>query len=261
MKQTPLRIGLLIAVAGWVQLCTSCSDGKYAGTAQGFIRVQGHSLVSSDGKPIVAIGENRINIYDPSWNWDRLSIDEYIRHMADNGMTTLRVFIVSDIENEQTGGPNPGVLEPAVGRFNVDSDELMTPERARHYQRLREVLTDLATAKPRAGSALKATPPAAVRPVAASASHGVSVWALNGGSTAALWLLAPKDGYGSPVSHTRITIHDMPDGTWHVQWQDDVTGHPLAEAEARVSKGQLTLVSAPFTRQVVARLRLLHPAT
>jgi hypothetical protein len=86
--------------------------------SHGFIRTHRHAFRFEDGTPFIALGENRINIYDRSWNWGTLDIEEYIEHMARNGMSVLRVFIVSDIENEERGGRNAGVLEPAVGQFD-----------------------------------------------------------------------------------------------------------------------------------------------
>lgn len=86
--------------------------------AHGFVRVRGRSFFHEDGTPVIVLGENRINIYDPQWNWNGLSAQDYLRHMADHGIAALRVFIVSDIENEQTGSINPGVLEPALGQFD-----------------------------------------------------------------------------------------------------------------------------------------------
>jgi hypothetical protein len=87
-------------------------------TSHGFVHARGHALAFDDGTPFVAIGENRINLYDPSWNWNSLGIEDYMRYMAENGMTVLRVFVVSDVENEEHGGRNAGVLEPALGRFD-----------------------------------------------------------------------------------------------------------------------------------------------
>lgn len=89
-----------------------------AAPSHGFVHALGHALRFDDGAPFIALGENRINIYDRSWNWGTLDIEQYIEHMARNGMSVLRVFIVSDIENEETGGRNPGVLEPAIGQFD-----------------------------------------------------------------------------------------------------------------------------------------------
>jgi hypothetical protein len=88
------------------------------GRSHGFVHVHRHAFRYDDGAPFVAVGENRINIYDRFWNWGTLGIEDYIRHMARNGMSVLRVFVVSDIENEERGGVNPGVLEPAVGQFD-----------------------------------------------------------------------------------------------------------------------------------------------
>jgi hypothetical protein len=86
--------------------------------ARGFVRTSGRSLRNQDGTLFVAIGENRINIYDPTWNWRGLSMRDYVSYVAGHGVSTLRVFIVSDIEDEERHRPNLGVLEPAVGRFD-----------------------------------------------------------------------------------------------------------------------------------------------
>jgi hypothetical protein len=86
--------------------------------APGFIRAQGHTLVHSNGTPVVDIGENRINLYDPAWNWKALPIEAYLDHMAQHGERVVRVFIVSDVENEADGGRNRGVLEPVLGQFD-----------------------------------------------------------------------------------------------------------------------------------------------
>jgi hypothetical protein len=88
--------------------------------AKGFIRAQGHALIYADGTPVVAIGENRINLYDRSWNWRALSIEDYLDHMARHGERVVRVFIVSDTENEADGRRNLGVLEPALGQFDEE---------------------------------------------------------------------------------------------------------------------------------------------
>jgi hypothetical protein len=418
-----------------------------------------------DGTPFVALGENRINIYDPKWNWRELSIDEYLQHMSDHDLTVLRVFIVSDIENEESGGTNLGVLEPALGHFdervaaefdqimraalkrniqvvlvafalgfseddswkswqdnpystlrggpaetrfdffesqaareraaerirylaarysafpnllaidllnepewdggipevswgpwaqamarvwddadpyehlvtvgsvglhwniegderdwwsseacdivqwhlygkevydvhalamemtrkvketwsfdkpilvgefayggeakpdydhthvglwsaafsgagvlahsappfNEDSDELMTPERARHYRVLRETLTSLGTHAP----------------TQIEGSQGATAWALRGKDAAALWLLAPKEGYGKPVMNVHATLSGLADGVWRVVWIDDVSGETLAKSEERSANGTLQLTAPAFERHVVARL-------
>jgi hypothetical protein len=80
---------------------------------------QPHRLVFEDGTPFFVLGENRINIYDPSWNFEHKSIDEYVKQMADEGMTTLRVFIGSDavpVSASDTRGL--GCLEPKLGQFD-----------------------------------------------------------------------------------------------------------------------------------------------
>jgi hypothetical protein len=432
---------------------------------RGFVRARGPALVHEDGTPFVALGENRINIYDRSWNWKALSPEDYVHYMADNGMTVLRVFIVSDIENEETGGMNAGVLEPTLGQFdekvaaqfdalfrvaesrgvyivlvafalgfsqddawkswqdnpysrerggpaasrydffdspeararaterirylatryasspnllaidllnepewdgaipevawkpwaqemarvwraadphghpvtvgsvglhwniegderewwsspecdivqwhlygkefydvhalaaemtrkvresagdgkpvlvgefayggepkpeydhthvglwsatfsgagvlahsapafNIDSDELMTPERARHFRVLRDFMQGLPVLTP--------------GDVAATAA--VSAWALRADKAAAVWLLAPREGYGKSVTGARVTLRGLSPGNWRVRWVDDVTGVTVGESSATSKGGTLELAVPPFTRHVAARL-------
>ncbi len=69
----------------------------------------------------VILGENRINIYDPAWNYDELSIPEYIARMAEYGMTTLRVFIFADTECEECKDKKQlGALERKLGIYDED---------------------------------------------------------------------------------------------------------------------------------------------
>lgn len=78
-----------------------------------------HHLAFDDGAPLFVLGENRINIYDPSWNDGRADIETYIARMAEAGMTTVRVFVFDDAEAEDTPDhAQLGALEPRVGRFD-----------------------------------------------------------------------------------------------------------------------------------------------
>jgi hypothetical protein len=131
-----------------------------------------------------------------------------------------------------------GVLAHSAPPFNEDSDELMTPERARHYRVLRETLTSLGTHAP----------------TQIEGSQGATAWALRGKDAAALWLLAPKEGYGKPVMNMHATLSGLADGVWRVVWIDDVSGETLAKSEERSANGTLQLTAPAFERHVVARL-------
>jgi hypothetical protein len=435
-----------------------------AARTRGFVRPHGHALEYANGTPFVAIGENRINIYDRQWNWLALSIDDYLAYMAAHDMTVLRVFIVSDVENEETHTVNAGVIEPTLGHFdeqvaqtfdrifraaqargiyvvlvafalgfsenddwkswqdnpyskerggpastrfeffdspavraraaerirylaarygpfpnllaidllnepewdggipevtwapwaeamarewrradpyrhavtvgsvglhwniegderewwrnsacdivqwhlygpevyevhalaaeitrkvretwsydkpvllgefayggepkpdydhthvglwsaafsgggvlahsapafNIDSDELMTPERARHYRVLKKVLAPLVEPTPGTAHATSGT-----------------AWTLLTANAGALWLLAPKNKYGSTIAHTRIVIPAISDGSWQVEWLDDVSGARSAAADVETRSGKLELAVPPYSRHIVARL-------
>jgi hypothetical protein len=65
------------------------------------------------------LGENRINIYDPAWNYDEVGIAEYIARMAGFGMTTLRVFVFTDVECEECQDKRQlGALESKLGVYD-----------------------------------------------------------------------------------------------------------------------------------------------
>jgi hypothetical protein len=133
-----------------------------------------------------------------------------------------------------------GVLAHSAPAFNVDSDELMTPERARHFRVLKQIL-----------SAVPAHAPTETR-----ATRNVSSWGLLGDDRGALWLLAPEVGYGQPISGVRVTVQGVPTGTWQVQWLDDVTGASLSHSEARAADGTLEVPAPAFVRHTAARLQL-----
>ncbi len=87
--------------------------------AEGQVLVRGERLETEDGRPFRPLGENRFNVYDPSWS-DGLTSDAYVARMARDGMNTLRIFVFSACG--RPGGPRkPGCLEPALGRFDPDA--------------------------------------------------------------------------------------------------------------------------------------------
>lgn len=90
--------------------------------APGFVRVDPrdhHRFVRDDLAPVYVLGENRINVYDPTWNHERVDTATYLDRMAAYGMRTIRVFVLADCESETTpGGYQIGCLEPGIGRFD-----------------------------------------------------------------------------------------------------------------------------------------------
>jgi hypothetical protein len=109
------------------------------GTAPGFVRVDPrdrHRLVRDDGSPVYVLGENRINVYDATWNHERVDTATYVQRMAAFGMRTIRVFVLADCESETTpGGYQIGCLEPAIGRFDertADAFDVLFDAAERH---------------------------------------------------------------------------------------------------------------------------------
>ena len=93
-----------------------------ASKAHGFVhasKTQPHQLVYDDGTPVHLIGENRFNVYDPTWNYQNMDSDAYIRMMAEHGENALRIFMFSDCEDESRADrAQPGCIEPRVGEFD-----------------------------------------------------------------------------------------------------------------------------------------------
>jgi hypothetical protein len=109
------------------------------GPAPGFVRVDArdpHRLVRDDATPVYVLGENRINVYDPTWNHERVDTATYLQRMAAYGMRTIRVFIFADCESESNpGGYQIGCLEPAIGRFDegtADAIDVLFDAAERH---------------------------------------------------------------------------------------------------------------------------------
>ncbi len=74
-----------------------------------------------DGARIFLLGENRFNVYDPSWNYQNKSIEEYVAYMASHGENGLRLFVFNDCEGEQRPQRDqPGCLEPKLGQYDDD---------------------------------------------------------------------------------------------------------------------------------------------
>ncbi len=95
--------------------------------SRGHVRVdpdRPRRLRFDDGAPLLVLGENRMNVYDPAWNHDGLGIDGYLAKMAAHGMTTLRVFMFTDAEAEDApDGKQKGCIEPRPGVFDDDAAE------------------------------------------------------------------------------------------------------------------------------------------
>ncbi|BDG08356.1 cellulase family glycosylhydrolase [Anaeromyxobacter paludicola] len=88
-----------------------------------------HALARADGRDFVPLGENRFNVYDPSWQGGA-SAASYVAAMAAHGMNTLRVFVFTGCPRAPPRDPQPGCLEPALGSFDEAA--------ARDYDRIFE---------------------------------------------------------------------------------------------------------------------------
>jgi hypothetical protein len=131
-----------------------------------------------------------------------------------------------------------GVLAHSAPPFNVDSDELMTPERARHWRVLREVLESLGV----------------YEPGIAHATGNVAAWRLDGASATALWLMAPPAVYGRPVDGVAVSLDGLAPGAWRAVWRDDVDGTVLRREKVVAANGPTVLNAPAFSRHVVVRL-------
>ena len=139
-----------------------------------------------------------------------------------------------------------GALMHSAPAFNLDSDEPMTPERARHAAGLARFLARLSPS-PHTPSTLAAAP------------AGTRALALANGDEVALWVLAPERGYGQPVDGARVTLRDLRAGQWRARFYDELSGEPRDEVTLLASDGRVELTLPRFTRHTCAIVsRVLH---
>jgi hypothetical protein len=135
-----------------------------------------------------------------------------------------------------------GVLAHSAPPFTLDSDEPMTPERARHFRVLADFL-----------AALDARGPASPWPVRAR-TPGLLAASLGHDTVRALWLLAPKAGYGARVAGARLSVPALPPGDYVTEWRDDTTGEVLARTAFAHAGGDADLAAPAFSRHVAGLL-------
>jgi hypothetical protein len=124
IRFTPIEIGQYSYV---VKLGGQSKRGSFEvrkGGRSGFLRAIDHSFRFSNGREFIPLGENRMNVFDSSWNYGEKDIDEYLSYMKQNGMNALRVFTFSDCYTESVPKkPQLGCLEPELGRFDERTAE------------------------------------------------------------------------------------------------------------------------------------------
>jgi hypothetical protein len=140
-----------------------------------------------------------------------------------------------------------GALAHSAPQFQIDSDEPMTDERARHMRALAAVTARIGD-----------TPCSPNRPRVA-APTGISAWSLDGPRLHAIWLLAPESGYGEPVpAGARVTLAaEVAPGRWRLEWRDeDRPELPLLAPPVEIAAdgGPLTLTAPSFVRHAVGFL-------
>ena len=131
-----------------------------------------------------------------------------------------------------------GVLAHSAPPFSIDSDEPMTPERAAHFATLAGFLKRLdlrAPLEPHHNKGTQSTP---------------GVWWLSRGDYAAVWLLAPTQGYGAPYASPPLAAPSLERGLYQVTWYNDVTGAVVRTDELRVDAAAPSLVPPKFVRHL-----------
>lgn len=137
-----------------------------------------------------------------------------------------------------------GVLAHSAPPFTIDSDAPMTAARALHFR----VLSAFLRRADPDGVLVPGPDPEVSLP-------GARALALEGAATAAAWVLAPREGYGSPVSGLAVSLAGLSRGRWRATWVDDVTGRSLGTADVQVQgAGRVTLAAPVFTRHLALRL-------
>lgn len=90
--------------------------------ARGVVRVDPTNpwrLVHEDGTPLLVLGENRMNVYDPAWNHGEVGIDEYVVTWFDD--VTRATLGRADVQHQG------GALLLVVPAFRRHAFGLMTP--------------------------------------------------------------------------------------------------------------------------------------
>jgi len=59
----------------------------------------------------------------------------------------------------------------------------------------------------------------------------------------------------APVKDAAVTLLDMANGRWSVEWWDTLEGKRVAVGEAAAANGALRLEPPPFRVDIAARLR------
>jgi hypothetical protein len=134
-----------------------------------------------------------------------------------------------------------GVLAHSAPPYTVDSDAPMSPARARHFRALAAFLARAEAAEPLAPAP---DPKVSVR--------GARALALAGERTLALWVHAPKRGYGEPVAGAKVTLRGLTHGCWRVTWVDDTTGEDVGSGEVEIAGAAAVLEAPRFVRHVAA---------
>ena len=135
-----------------------------------------------------------------------------------------------------------GALVHSAPVFSIDSDEPMTPERGRHFSTLAAFLR-----RAQAREALAPAPDPEVN------LPGLRALALASRASVALWLHAPRAGYGRPVNGASLTLRDLTPGRWRLTWMDDTTGAVL-RVEERDLTGEVRLDVPAFARHLAGLL-------
>lgn len=139
-----------------------------------------------------------------------------------------------------------GVLMHSAPPFNLDSDEPMTPERARHAAGLAALLARLSRA-PHEPVTPDMSPPDA------------RAFALRADDEVALWLLGPERGYGQPVTGARVTLNALQPGEYQAQFLDELDGTVREQRRVQVgATGSTVIVVPPFVRHVAALIKRVH---
>jgi len=140
-----------------------------------------------------------------------------------------------------------GVLMHTAPPFNLDSDEPMTPERARHVAGLARFLARLS--------------PVPHRPAQLPASPaGTRALALRSDDEVALWLMAPAHGYGAPLDDARVIVGDLAPGSWHERFIDELDGSVTEDRLMTVTASRTLALAVPrFARHVAALITRAHP--
>ena len=140
-----------------------------------------------------------------------------------------------------------GALAHSAPEYNPQTDELMTPVRAAHFKALAEFLQDVPWDKNLQYKAAGIV----------SNSPAVKIWALGGNDYIMGWLLdGDKKKYGQKLTGLSLTVADLAEGDYAVEWWDTRRGVLVSSETVNCRNNILKANIPPFEKDIACKIKV-----